>query len=379
MAQVSPSKAEQMLGIDKVSPLSTVTVQIQGNLSIRENSGKKKNRFCVVKDGFFIWYDKPPADSKKNKLSFDKKPTGLFPLNGAFVKMEAEDEVQIHLRHFEIPKSELTLYPDQFAANDWFSKLQDGTRATWEQAKLGVADLELMKAKGTKLEEEKKEAARVLEEQIREHDKATRKKNDLIEKDRKANEKFKNNLEQAQESLEQRNNQLQELNEKYKKEETEMKRLNLKNQQLESKLQMAHIALKRLDNDLQDYFGHDLSRRKRDSDEGDLEGQHVSNGSNIKDSAAEALNVAMVQSSPQVRLRKVPPAGVISDMQLPRLAKPKGRKKKAPALPRLPSAELTKTQMKQSVPREVVVDSVRKIKQFIDMNRSQNFSPDTDV
>lgn len=356
--RVKPSKAEALLGIDKnVSSMSTTTIQIQGTIGLKEMSGKIKKRFCIVKDGFFIWYDKPLADSKINKLSFEKKPLGLFPLNGALVKLGLDKDC-IELKHFEIPKSEVYLFPDKTEMQDWLKRLEEGSRSTYEQAQLGLAELERIKAKGTKLEKEKVGAVKLLQEKLGELEIANKKKNALLDKDRLQNERFEKQYGKAKQTLEEKENQIQELQKKYKEEETEMKKLNLKNQKLEEKLQKAHVALKRLDIDLQKFFGHDLASQK----------QPRGTSFTAKDTAVDALQTAMVQSSPNVRHRKPrPKVSEINGQVIPKLKAKKGPPK-IPALPIMPPT-VSKEEMQASVSREVVAQSVRAIKAFLDHQR----------
>lgn len=407
MHQVTPAtrssrqkdKAKEFFGLDKIDKSLAVTVQIQGSIFLKERQGKFKRKFGVVKDGFFIWYDKNPGENKATQLSFDRKPCGLFPLNSCFLKHHEED-YEIEMRHYDIPNAAIGLkFKSPIDSGDWHKCLLQGSESTWEKARLGAVELERMKEMGSKLEQEKLEAGKELERKIHELEEATKKKNELLQKDKLQREKFEKQFGEAKESLRIKECQLQELEKQYKRETLQMQSMNLKNRDLEQKLNLAHKALTRLDRELQKYFNHEIiSGEKRNSRPPVTPTNLLSSGRSgpkrpqrtIKDNAVDALQTAIVQSSPQMRHGKM--TQLVSDMSVFRLPEPKystqSNKKSSFKDQRSRPSGVSRTtsnrgydgarnQMQMKVSRQVVAQSVAAIQDFIDLNRSTQLGNDS--
>lgn len=150
---MSSSKAGKLLGFENaVAQETTISIQHSGYLFMKKEERKGKmgawNKvFCVVKDGFFLWY------SSDSQNGFDRKPKGICPLNGIWLnhlKEEVEGKL-IELIHPDIAKANFLLRADsKIVAQDWFHCFENSKKATWENAQLGVAMLDQMKKGGEK-------------------------------------------------------------------------------------------------------------------------------------------------------------------------------------------------------------------------------------
>jgi len=158
------SKTDKLFGLDKQE--SSLRPQKQGYLikkpfksasgfSITTDKVARKKWFAV-KDSFLFWWDSEP----KSTNGFDTHPKAAVPLGGASIHL-LDDKVTMVLRHpiFQMKGDALEMKAaDWFEAQEWMSVIQAGVKATWENAILGFALIEKLKAKGTELEVEKEEA-----------------------------------------------------------------------------------------------------------------------------------------------------------------------------------------------------------------------------
>jgi hypothetical protein len=148
------TKADKFFGLNKED--NSLKPQKMGWLSKKEagslaafTPGGWRKRWVAVKDSFIFWYD------SESKVGFDTKPRGCLPLGGAAVKILG-DRLTIEVAHPAYPDHVLVLKSaDPFDASEWVSIIRIGMSATWENAILGFALIEKMKAKGTTLEDEK--------------------------------------------------------------------------------------------------------------------------------------------------------------------------------------------------------------------------------
>lgn len=155
------SKTDKMFGLDQTDV--SLRPQKQGwmvkkpfKTSNHFSSDKiARKRWFAVKDSFIFWWDYEP----KAEAVFDTHPKGAIPLGGALVRLH-DDKLTIELRHPVFTKGDALIFKaaDAFDAMEWLDVIQAGMKATWENAILGYALIEKLKAKGTELEGEKEEA-----------------------------------------------------------------------------------------------------------------------------------------------------------------------------------------------------------------------------
>src|SRR5690606_1598676 len=107
-------------------------------------------------DSFLFWWDFEP----KSPNGFDTHPKAAVPLGGASIAL-SDDKLTMVLRHpiYQAKGDSLEMKAaDWFEAQEWMSVIQAGMKATWENAILGYALIEKLKAKGGELENEKEVA-----------------------------------------------------------------------------------------------------------------------------------------------------------------------------------------------------------------------------
>lgn len=114
-----------------------------------------RKRWFAVKDSFIFWWD----TETKSDVGFDSHPKGAIPLGGATISL-LSDKLTMELKHPVFTGNDtLTMKAaDQFEASEWMAVIHAGMKATWENAILGFALIEKLKAKGSELENEKEEA-----------------------------------------------------------------------------------------------------------------------------------------------------------------------------------------------------------------------------
>jgi len=155
-------KSDKFFGLDK-DDLS-LKPQMAGWLSKKPEKGTMgglanlagwSKKWFIVKDSFLFWYD----SETKDEQGFDTKPRGCLPLGGAAVSL-LKDKTTFELAHPAFDSGDvLTLRAsDPFEASEWVTQIKSAMNATWENAILGYALIEKMKAKGTALEAEKEAA-----------------------------------------------------------------------------------------------------------------------------------------------------------------------------------------------------------------------------
>lgn len=158
------SKTDKLFGLDKQD--NSLRPQKEGYLikkpfksgsSFKLTSDKlSRKRWFAVKDSFLFWWDNEP----KAISGFDTHPKAAVPLGGASITL-MPDKLTMVLRHpiFQTKGDSIEMKAaDWFEAQEWLSVIQAGMKATWENAILGFALIEKLKAKGSELETEKEEA-----------------------------------------------------------------------------------------------------------------------------------------------------------------------------------------------------------------------------
>ena len=156
------SKADKLFGLDQLD--NSLKPQKAGWLLKkpfglpRTSSGIgiiSRKRWVAVKDSFLFWWD----SEWKAEVGFDTKPRGVLPLGGAIITTYP-DNLTFEITHpvFTRGESLVLKASDRFEANEWISAIKAGMQATWENAILGFALIEKLKAKGSELEIEKDEA-----------------------------------------------------------------------------------------------------------------------------------------------------------------------------------------------------------------------------
>lgn len=156
------SKSDKMFGLDQKD--YSLRPQKVGYLHMKPFSSSRtaaigpmlRKRYFAVKDSFIFWWD---SEWKSPDLGFDPKPRGAIPLGGATIRC-LPDQVTLELRHPIFTKGEVLSMKasDPFEAQEWKSAITSGMQATWENAILGFALIDKLKAKGSELESEKEDA-----------------------------------------------------------------------------------------------------------------------------------------------------------------------------------------------------------------------------
>lgn len=251
------SKADKLLGIKgKLDKETKIEVQHFGELHIKENEKRTlnnayKKRWCVVKDGFFLWYN------SNTQNGFDRKPKGIFPLNGAWINHDtnADDGRVIELIHPDIARANFLLRADsKITARDWFLCFESSKKATWENAQLGVAMLDQIKKGGEKLKNQKSDAVKELEEKVARLEKENQEKLRIVEREMKQENKFKQKMLAEEQKLKERTDNLENIEKMIEAEEKVHQEAAQKRKSLEMKLSMANMALRRLETAFMEEF-----------------------------------------------------------------------------------------------------------------------------
>mmetsp|Transcript_5504 Transcript_5504/g.6962 ORF Transcript_5504/g.6962 Transcript_5504/m.6962 type:complete len:309 (+) Transcript_5504:161-1087(+) len=256
------SKLEKLLGMgeDSAVPVSLKkSVQHAGYLDIKKGDSSNplnsfKRRYFVVKDGFLLQYN------SEDNWGFDQPPLSVFPLNGAYsgflnTGKKARPSATFEILHPDIFRAHFLLRAeDRVGAQDWLDCLDNAKKANWENAKLGVAVLDSMKAKGTKLEKEKTEAAELLKERANRLAKIQKDKINILERERKQKENFEENVDIVDHLLAEKEHEKEKIEQDIVDREIEFKKNQVKRVEIESKLGMATMALNRLEAALESEF-----------------------------------------------------------------------------------------------------------------------------
>mmetsp|Transcript_8947 Transcript_8947/g.10241 ORF Transcript_8947/g.10241 Transcript_8947/m.10241 type:complete len:331 (-) Transcript_8947:236-1228(-) len=193
----------------------SVAVQAEGYLKKRKAAAVTwKNRYCLVKDSFFLWYLSRPSDG------FNQHPRGVVPLGGAYVGLqpleESESDVPdtIEIIHPDISEGSFLLKASSpQEASIWLEELKKAKKATWNNATLGALKMKELEEKRMKAENERLEVI----ENTKKTDALVEKANKDIKKaearGNKQDEKYKAKLEKANELL------LEKMEEKYEVDE----------------------------------------------------------------------------------------------------------------------------------------------------------------
>mmetsp|Transcript_23719 Transcript_23719/g.38090 ORF Transcript_23719/g.38090 Transcript_23719/m.38090 type:complete len:308 (+) Transcript_23719:1-924(+) len=236
-----------------------IAIQQSGYLLIKNTTTHNpleigwKKRFCILKDGFFLWY---PSNSQ---ALFDRPPKGILPLNMAYTASTEEDKsgCTFEIMHPEIFHAEfLFKAPNKVDAAQWIDALETAKKANWENAMLGAALIDSMKSQGTKKEEEKKKAVKELEEKLEKLKKANRDKMRILERERKQMEKFEAEIKAADELAGEAAAEAKNIQLAIEQEEQLFKEAATKKEQLQQKLSMATMALRRLEKSLELEFSN---------------------------------------------------------------------------------------------------------------------------
>mmetsp|Transcript_10553 Transcript_10553/g.12002 ORF Transcript_10553/g.12002 Transcript_10553/m.12002 type:complete len:286 (-) Transcript_10553:373-1230(-) len=253
--RATQSKAEKLLGFQgDVAMNKKIVVQQNGYLLIKNISSNNpldltwRKRFCVIKDGFFLWYN---SDSQSG---FDRKPKGILPLNSAFTNKRKEDKegCTFEIVHPDIYQCEFLFRAiSAVEADQWIYALENGKKANWENAMLGAAMIQSMQSTGNKKEDEKKKAIQDLQEKVEKLNKATKDKMRILERERKQIENFETQLKNHDDLIGDKLEEAKNIELAIKEEEQIFKESEAKRRMLEQKLSMATMALRRLETSFQ--------------------------------------------------------------------------------------------------------------------------------
>lgn len=134
----------------------------------KSTSDKWQKRMFVAKDGFLLYY---AASEDPNSIHFNNKPKGVIPLGGCKVDLVERgpkaSKLGLKITHPDFLAGRMLVLaaetePEQKA---WLEALNDCSRVTMENAKLGDAMIEKLRAQGTTAEKEKNDVIEQLQEQ----------------------------------------------------------------------------------------------------------------------------------------------------------------------------------------------------------------------
>mmetsp|Transcript_12872 Transcript_12872/g.16721 ORF Transcript_12872/g.16721 Transcript_12872/m.16721 type:complete len:334 (+) Transcript_12872:122-1123(+) len=242
-----------ILGVeDPATP--RLEAQHMGYLSLK-NKGEAswKLRFCVVKDGFFIYYMTESAIVN----TFSQKPRFVIPLNGAYVgyvsKKSKLNVPIIEIIHEQIKGAELLLkFENQLEAADWLECLKEAKKATWENAQYGAAKMKKLEEDRQKAEKEKN---KVIEDTMRTErmvDKHQKQKTKAEERARRQDDIYSAKLERENELLLEKIKVMEFLREDYTEAEKQLELTVVKRKKLQNQLNAAKMLLHKFEARLND-------------------------------------------------------------------------------------------------------------------------------
>lgn len=254
-------KVDKRLGLDK-DVAAKMLVQRAG--WVQRQAGRPgmfsspwKKRFAVVKDGFVLFYSNEPADATSFPL--DTKPSAVMPLGGASASLDLKDKTVISLSHPDLEGAAFRLrVEDAGEASMWLLALEGGKKATWENALLGDAVVEKMRAAGTAKEEEKSKAVRDMAELAQRLESEREQAGKVTAKEQQRREAHVAKLAVEQQRAEQLELERSKLQDNIKQEAAHKKNAEAKRQGMEQMLRRAELALKALEDEISSAEGKAL-------------------------------------------------------------------------------------------------------------------------
>ncbi len=264
---MSKSKADKLLGLDDPAQ-QEIKMMVQKAGWVHRQAGRSggfasswKKKFAVVKDGFLLFYSAQPADV--DSFPLDVKPSAVVPLGGATVSLNLKDKTQISLSHPDLEGAAFRLRVENAGeAAMWLLALEGGKKATWENALLGDAVVERMRAAGTAKEEEKSRAMRDMAELAQRLQSEREQAGKVTAKDHQRREAFNAKLAAEQQRAEQLELERATLQRTIKKETEHKKHAEAKRQGVEQMLRRAELALKSLEEAMLLSLGEGKAPRK---------------------------------------------------------------------------------------------------------------------
>lgn len=144
-----------------------------------------------MKDSFLFWYD------RKVSSPFERAPKGCLPLGGCSVFPSGKEgnDYLIEVSHPEYKEHLLLLKTsDKADVEDWIRVLGECRKATYENAILGNALVDRLKAAGTALEKEKELAMMEAQEKAMTVNEVRQKKWELMKEHMESEAKHANEL-----------------------------------------------------------------------------------------------------------------------------------------------------------------------------------------
>jgi hypothetical protein len=261
------SKADKLLGLDNPAQQET-RMMVQKAGWVQRQAGRAaafaspwKKKFAVVKDGFLLFYGAPPGDA--DSFPLDVKPSAVVPLGGATVSLDLKDKTQISLSHPDVPGAAFRLrVEDAGEAAMWLLALEGGKKATWENALLGDAVVDRMRAAGTAKEEDKSRAVRDMAELAQRLRSEREQAGKVTAKDLQRREAFNAKLAAEQQRAEQLELERATLQRTIKREAEQTKHAEAKRQGVEQMVRRAELALKSLEDAMLLSLGEGKAPRK---------------------------------------------------------------------------------------------------------------------
>jgi len=233
-------------GDDRNSDCLFVRLQQSGTLWVRHlDSILWRKRYCVIKDGFFIWYH--TKDEEIN--GFNATPKGIIPLPECYTEFVMNDNSKMYFEiiHPDIYKCGLRLKASsKLDGTEWVKACKKGKICTWETALLGYNLLQEIETRGTAAHFEKREAVDLLNKKVLEISKQNRDRERIIERERKIIEPLQNKIKETDSLLIEYEKEREELEAAIKKQEKKYMNMTVERKALESKLTMASMTLRRL-------------------------------------------------------------------------------------------------------------------------------------
>jgi len=260
------AKVDKILGLETKMEESTTGVQKEGWLSrLPQNSFAWKKCYCIVKDGFLLYYT-----SRSDRRTFDTKPKGVLPLDGAVITLLNSARSQFRCTHPAIPGASFKLRAENDGeALAWISALESAKKATWENALLGNALIEKMKTKGTKLEEENEKAFQVLQEKAQRLAKEFEQAENIAKRDKQLRERFQAKLKAAKEKRLELEGKRSLIQSELSREVVERRKASEKRASVARKLDSAKQALSQLEEALAVMTGKDTTKSFEDEADGE--------------------------------------------------------------------------------------------------------------
>lgn len=246
MAAQFKSKADKLLGLDDQTDNAIILVQKEGWLRAQSQTSKVRTwhkLWAVVKDAYILFYS-----HKDESLPFNYQPKFVLPLGGAVASLEVKDRRYISIKHPDVPNASYRFKAENPGESmDWVVAIEQGKKATWENALLGNALIEKMETVGSAMEEEKQAAFEELQAKATRLDKERDQKEKVMARDAERSTAFKQKLSTEKDRVEQLERKKTTVASKLSKQARTKNAAAKKRMSVEAKLQQAEKALRGLE------------------------------------------------------------------------------------------------------------------------------------